>query len=218
MNIKNCIECKKEESMTIRQKMCKICKRKNVLLAKIKFNNKYKPLHKDEISKYNTKYFQNNKTSINNRRVGYHLKYYKKYPEAKLVASQRNRIKKLLKNKSTNTTSLDLLNCSSKFFKAWIEWQLDDGQTMKNHGSVWHLDHCIPGNLFDLKKEKDIKRCFHWSNIQPMDGFENLSKGNTTTKIEQWLQILKINTFIKLHGNKFIHEFIILDYNRYKYI
>lgn len=48
-----------------------------------------------------------------------------------------------------------------------------------NHGlEGWHIDHIIPCNAFDLSDESQQKKCFHFSNLQPLWAFENLSKGD----------------------------------------
>ena len=39
------------------------------------------------------------------------------------------------------------------------------------------IDHRRPCASFDLTKEEDIKMCFHYTNLQPLWGAENLRKG-----------------------------------------
>ena len=43
------------------------------------------------------------------------------------------------------------------------------------HG--WHLDHIIPCCSFNLQNEEELKKCFHYSNYQPLWAKDNLSKG-----------------------------------------
>jgi hypothetical protein len=84
---------------------------------------------------------------------------------------------------------------------------------------IKEIDHCLPCVLFDISKEKDKKRCFHWSNTQPMDALDNLSKGDTTNKTEQFLQKIKVEVFLKLYGKDFDEkDYTFIKYNRYKYI
>jgi len=51
--------------------------------------------------------------------------------------------------------------------------------TKENYGSVWHVDHIIPCDAFDLTRENEQLRCFNWRNLQPMFAAQNIAKGNT---------------------------------------
>ena len=42
--------------------------------------------------------------------------------------------------------------------------------------SLWHIDHIKPCISFDLTKEEEQKKCFHWSNLQPLWAKENIAK------------------------------------------
>jgi hypothetical protein len=41
---------------------------------------------------------------------------------------------------------------------------------------VWHIDHIMPCAIFDLTRPEHQKRCFHFSNLQPMFASKNLKK------------------------------------------
>jgi hypothetical protein len=231
MVVVNCAYCAIEMEVTNRRtKLCAACRRLRSLSSCVKYksenrtaisdyNKTYKIENKEDISKYNSAYFQANKDDINSRRVGYTADYHMRYPMAKLFANHRTRIGKIMSGVSKRDSSFELLGCSNAFFEEWITYQCEDNQTLENYGIyTWHIDHVIPCNLFDVTKTKEAKRCFHWSNLQPMNSAQNLAKGDTTTKMEQWLHIMKINNFIKLADPDYKTQYTILKFNRYKYV
>ena len=44
-----------------------------------------------------------------------------------------------------------------------------------------HIDHIIPCKNFDLTDPNQQKKCFHYSNLQPLWGLDNLKKGTSLT-------------------------------------
>ena len=42
----------------------------------------------------------------------------------------------------------------------------------------WHMDHIIPCSKFDLSRLDEQRKCFHFSNLQPMWAKENIKKSN----------------------------------------
>ena len=41
-----------------------------------------------------------------------------------------------------------------------------------------HIDHILPCASFDLTDSKEQKKCFHYSNLQPLWAEDNLRKGD----------------------------------------
>jgi len=78
-------------------------------------------------------------------------------------------------NKSAKT--MDLLGCTIDYFRLHVESKFVKGMTWDNYGKYgWHIDHIIPCNAFDLTKEEEQKKCFHYTNMQPLWAEDNLRK------------------------------------------
>ena len=95
----------------------------------------------------------------------------------KLKANLRKRLSTLLRMSIVRKTeqTLDLLGLSMPEFMTYLESKFTEGMSFENYGK-WHLDHIIPCYHFDLTKIQDRKKCFHYSNIQPMWAIDNLKK------------------------------------------
>ena len=90
-----------------------------------------------------------------------------------------SRLRDVLNQQNTKKEKsvLKYLGCSIKEFKQYIAKQFTLGMSWKNHGK-WHLDHIKPCAKFDLTKEDEIKKCFHYTNMQPLWAIDNMSKGD----------------------------------------
>ena len=69
------------------------------------------------------------------------------------------------------------LGCGKQDFILYFQAKLKEGMTWENHGE-WHIDHIKPCALFNLLNEEEQKKCFHYTNLQPLWASENLSKGS----------------------------------------
>lgn len=91
----------------------------------------------------------------------------------------RLRIIKLLKPAKKSHKMIELLGCTTRDARKHIEQQFRDGMTWDNWGlKGWHIDHILPCSAFDLTNPEDQKECFHYTNLQPLWWWENLSKSN----------------------------------------
>jgi hypothetical protein len=98
-------------------------------------------------------------------------------PTFRLVNALRCRIREAIKGNSKSSKSLNLLGCPIEDLWIYLESKFEEGMTRDNYGKVWHIDHIMPCAIFDLSKPEHQKRCFHFSNLQPLFGKDNLSKG-----------------------------------------
>lgn len=96
----------------------------------------------------------------------------------KLRQNLRGRLYDALKGRKKSAPTLTLLGCPIEDFWIYLESRFSEGMTRENYGKVWHVDHIIPCAIFDLTKPEHQKRCFHFSNMQPMFARDNLSKND----------------------------------------
>lgn len=90
----------------------------------------------------------------------------------------RCRVYGVLKGGKKSAPTLKLLGCDIDFFRSYIAMQFKDGMDWANHGKFWHLDHIRPCASFDLSREAEQRRCFHYSNYQPLLAKENRKKNS----------------------------------------
>jgi hypothetical protein len=74
--------------------------------------------------------------------------------------------------------TLDIIGCSAEFYKAWLEFQFDEQMNWDNHGSYWHIDHVKPCSSYNMLDDNEIKQCFNWMNVRPIEKTLNLSKND----------------------------------------
>jgi hypothetical protein len=73
----------------------------------------------------------------------------------------------------------DLVGCTKAELVAHIEKQFQPGMSWENRGlRGWHIDHILPCSRFDLTDPEQQKKCFHYTNLQPLWATENLRKSN----------------------------------------
>lgn len=98
----------------------------------------------------------------------------------KLKTLIRTRVRRYIKGTEMFGHSASLLGCSVGKARAHIESLFQEGMTWDNwtHDG-WHLDHIRPVCSFDLTKAEDFKKCWHYTNLQPLWAKDNLAKNAT---------------------------------------
>ena len=133
---------------------------------------------RNECKKCLVKWRKENRKIINNKFLIYEKNRKKIDAEFKLLKTLRSRLGNAVRKQKSNknNTTIDLLGCSISFLKNFLETKFKEGMTWENHGE-WHVDHIKPCASFNLLDEEEQKMCFHYTNLQPLWAYENLSKG-----------------------------------------
>jgi hypothetical protein len=136
------------------------------------YRKQYRLKHEQEIKEYQIIYRKIHRVDLNRQR-----KFrYSKNINFRLGCALRNRIVKVLKRNPKAEITLSLLGCSLIQLKQHLESHFKDGMNWSNYGK-WHVDHIRPCASFDLSKPEEQKKCFNYTNLQPLWAEENLSKG-----------------------------------------
>ena len=188
--------------MKVKSKICSKCEKRKYSKSfsqgtntckkcKAEYSRLYRKTHKDtrDRTEYRKQYYCKNQQKFsewnkkwreNNDRSEYHKTYRDKNPSAKIASYCRNRIRECIKKGYKSKGSLSLTGCASwDELKTYLENKFQKGMTWENYGKDgWHIDHIKPCASFDLTKESEQKKCFHYTNLQPLWAKDNLSKSD----------------------------------------
>lgn len=158
-------------------------------------NNKYYKNNKENISKWYKTWAKDNKEYLKDKHSKWrdenreHVnKYAREYermrcatdPKYKLGRCTRTALWTCLKerNVAKYRSTFKLLGYSIEELMIHLEALFTVGMTWDNYGE-WHVDHKIPMNSFQFESTDDIefKECWKLSNLQPLWGPDNLTKG-----------------------------------------
>lgn len=163
---------------------------------------KFKEYYRQDLQKSKDdrrKWREHNRDKIRNN----FNKRYKEDVTFRLRCNVSSRIRDVITTRYKTSSTLELLGCSIKFVKKWLEFQFTDEMTWGNHGNTWHIDHFIPCASFDIRDINEQKKCFHWSNLQPLLAKENLSKNDKIpSSYEINLHQQKVNQYIDTISNE----------------
>jgi hypothetical protein len=199
MKTKICSKCKEEKDINMfytGRPECKSCK----LLR----DKSYYDLNKETITNRHKEYWENNKEKCKDLQKTYRLNnvekesnrrklwlksnkcrindYRKKqrleHPTYRLSENIRRRLNTFLKsnNVTKKNKTFDIVGCSPEFLKEYLEQKFTEGMSWKLMGQHIHIDHIIP--LSSANTEEELYKLCHYTNLQPLWAFDNLSKGS----------------------------------------
>jgi hypothetical protein len=160
----------KHREKQLAHKRKKYEEKKDILLAKSK---EWRENNQAWIKDYRKK-----RRTINKDRQ---IQRYKEEPSYRLKVLLRRRIADCIKrNKmSKDLHTMELLGTDIETARIHLENQFKENMSWDNHGNYgWHIDHIIPCSSFDLTDIEQQKKCFHYTNLQPLWWWDNLSKGS----------------------------------------
>jgi hypothetical protein len=135
--------------------------------------NEYRAANPDKPRTWNKKYREGNKGKINDK-----LRERRRNdPMMRLKDAIRGSIRAYIGSKKTRrSATFEIVGCTPDFLRGHLERQFRDGMTWENYGPYWHVDHRIP--LASGNSPEEIMGLSHWTNLQPLTAFENISKGS----------------------------------------
>ena len=77
------------------------------------------------------------------------------------------RLSAALAGKQKSSSTKELIGCDTDFLKKYIESKFTNLMGWHNR-SLWHIDHIKPCYFFDLRNPEEQKKCFHYTNLQPI--------------------------------------------------
>jgi len=130
---------------------------------------------REQKRRYDRFYHRANREKHRERKIAYQ-KRYRSGTTQRLAHNLRNRLSKFIRRKSGRPSTEALLGCSFEEFTKYVERQFTRSMSWENYGKAWHIDHIIPVSAFDLTAPEQVQRCFHFSNLRPLDARANLRK------------------------------------------
>ena len=127
----------------------------------------------EKVRQKSRKYAEANKATIAARMRRWRAK------GANAVAHRlRNRINSAFRAKrfKKNTKTAAMLGCTFEEFKTFLEAKFLPGMSWDNRPD-WHIDHIVPCEAADDGSE--MEKLFHYTNLRPMWGPENIAKSDT---------------------------------------
>lgn len=135
-------------------------------------SKKQRESNPEKYKQYQIEYRTKNKTKLNQYIVN------KLHTDInfKLKHTLRSKLRKLVLNENKTNSALLYLGCTVDFFRGYLEAKFKDGMSWANYGELWHIDHILPCRSFNMTLEEDRRKCFHYSNMQPLLAIDNLQK------------------------------------------
>jgi hypothetical protein len=107
-------------------------------------------------------------------------RYARETGDQKAIRNLRKKLRETIKaaqHKSSERFD-GLCGCSPEDLRRHLEAKFSPAMTWDNYGTYWHVDHVRPISSFNHADPRDVSVCWHYTNLQPLEAFANLSKGS----------------------------------------
>ena len=150
--------------------------------ARIKMMNKYKYMTVAE-RRFKWREDRNNRDMTKAREYinKWRINKSKSDPAWRLAQTMRSRLSGIIKGANMGGMQ-GFIGCNIDQLRRHIESSFTKRMTWDNYGTYWHVDHILPVSSFDHSDKKQVKQCWHWSNLEPLEVKANLAKSNNITK------------------------------------
>jgi hypothetical protein len=135
------------------------------------------PERVEELYKKKAAYYQKNKKHIIAKVYEWQKKKSASDPVYRMKTSLRSRFSRFLRRK--NNSFWEITGCTGDELKSHLESKFVAGMNWSNYGmgrEKWSVDHIIPCVKFDHSDPDQIKKCHHFSNLQPLWNPDNFRK------------------------------------------
>jgi hypothetical protein len=149
---------------------------KNKEKIRLENNKRYKRCRRRYIEQ-NKKWYKDNRDELRGYYRRRRRNLYNTDINFKLKSILRTRLYHALRGIRKKHDTMELIGCELSTLKEHLESQFKPGMSWENYGD-WHVDHIRPCSSFDLTKNEEQQKCFHYSNLQPLWAHENLKKSN----------------------------------------
>lgn len=198
--------CKDKKTKDGLSHRCKSCSKqyRNMHLDDIKewyeknfdYVKSYQSLNRQKIKEYRKMYYLQNKEKEKKQNKQYKLSHreeinknkrqrIKEDINYKIACNLRVRLNSVIRGNFKVGSAIAGLMMSIADFKIYLEERFysnpktGEMMTWENYGPKgWHIDHVVPLSAFDLTDSEQLAKACHYTNLQPMWCFENISKSN----------------------------------------
>ena len=146
-----------------------------------KANRKWKAANPEKVKEFNRKWYVANPEKV--REIQRKYAAYKRAtdPNFRLIKNMRTSLCNSIKGRRKSAPTMKIIGCTVeelfKHFESCSTWE--PWMTRENYGKGgWDVDHIIAVSKWDQNCPVQFAKCWHKSNLQPMEHIANIKKGS----------------------------------------